>query len=173
MDYRLFHAINSLAGRFDGIDDCFEIVANGIPFVMIGMLLVLWFRPGERDERDRREWGCIAAVISATLALAINQLVSLGWSRPRPFVAHDAVLLISHHADGSFPSDHTTFAFAVGTSILLVSRRLGMLALLAAGAMAFARVYVGVHYVSDVVAGALIGTLSAIFVQQARPFIQP
>ncbi len=173
MDYRLFHAINSFAGRMDGIDDTFEILAAYVPFVLIAVLLLLWFWPGNRAERTDRQWGCIAATLSATLALLMNQLIGLFWQRPRPFVDHQAVLLARHSADGSFPSDHAAFAFAVGMSIFLIERRVGIVALAAAAAMSFARVYIGVHYVSDVATGAMIGIAAALVVQQLRPMLTP
>jgi undecaprenyl-diphosphatase len=173
MDYRLFHLINSFAGHVDGIDDTFELLAAYVPFALIAVLLLLWFWPGARAERADRQWSCIAATLSATLALLMNQAIGLLWQRPRPFVDHQAVLLARHSADGSFPSDHAAFAFAVGASIVLVQRRIGIVALLAAAAMSFARVYIGVHYVSDVAAGAAIGIAAALVVQQLRPMLKP
>lgn len=173
MDYRLFHAINSFAGQIDGIDDTFEVLAAYVPFALIGVLFLLWFWPGGRAERTDRQWACIAATLSASLALFMNQIIGLFWQRPRPFVDHRAVLLAGHSADGSFPSDHAAFAFAVGASIYLVNRRVGIVALVAATAMAFARVYIGIHYVSDVATGAAIGIAAAVLVQQARPMLMP
>ena len=173
MDYQLFHAINSFAGHVDGIDDTFEVLAAYVPFVLMGLLLLLWFWPGGRADRAERQWSCIAATVSASLALVINLVIGLIWQRPRPFVDHNAVLLARHSADGSFPSDHAAFAFAVGTSIYLIERRVGIVALLAATAMAFARVYIGVHYVSDVAIGAAIGVGAAVLVQQLRPLLAP
>jgi len=173
MDYRLFHLINSFAGHIDGIDDTFELLAAYVPFALIAVLLLLWFWPGARAERTDRQWSCIAATLSATLALLMNQVIGLLWDRPRPFVDHHAVLLARHSADGSFPSDHAAFAFAVGASIYLVERRVGIVALVAAAAMSFARVYIGVHYVSDVATGAVIGIATAMLVQQLRPMMMP
>jgi undecaprenyl-diphosphatase len=173
MDYQLFHLINSFAGRIDGIDDTFELLAAYVPFALIAVLLLLWFWPGNRAERTDRQWSCIAATLSATLALLMNQVIGLLWQRPRPFVDHQAVLLARHSADGSFPSDHAAFAFAVGASIVLVQRRIGIVALLAAAAMSFARVYIGVHYVSDVATGAAIGIAAAIVIQHVRPMLMP
>ena len=64
-------------------------------------------------------------------------------------------------------------SFAVGASIVLVQRRIGIVALLAAAAMSFARVYIGVHYVSDVATGAAIGIAAAIVIQHVRPMLMP
>ncbi|WP_328472908.1 phosphatase PAP2 family protein [Actinoplanes sp. NBC_00393] len=59
--------------------------------------------------------------------------------------------------DWSFPSNHSTIAGALLVAILLVNRRLGLIALPIAALAAFSRVFVGVHYPHDVVAGLLLG----------------
>ncbi|MFJ9629309.1 phosphatase PAP2 family protein [Streptomyces sp. NPDC091280] len=63
--------------------------------------------------------------------------------------------------DWSFPSNHATIAAAAAVALFFVSRRLGAVAAVAALAMAVSRVWVGVHYPHDVVAGLLVGTLLA------------
>ena len=63
--------------------------------------------------------------------------------------------------DWSFPSNHATMAGALAVTTLLLSRRLGLVALPLAVLAAFSRVFVGVHYPHDVVAGVLLGALVA------------
>lgn len=173
MDVTLFHAINSLAGHVDAIDDAFEFAARLLPLALIPLLLALWFWPGSRASRDVRQWACVAATASAALALGINQVIIHLWDRPRPFAGHPAVLLLSPSHDPSFPSDHAAFVFAVAVAIFLNNRRAGLVALALALVVSFARVYVGEHYVSDVVAGGVIGALSAGAVQALRPRVLP
>jgi membrane-associated phospholipid phosphatase len=107
------------------------------------------------------------------LALGINQIIIRLWERPRLFVDNRATLLLSPSHDPSLSSDHATFAFAVAVAILLASRRVGVLALRIAMVMSFPRVYVGERYAGDVVAGALIGGLTAVAVDQLRPLALP
>ncbi|MFY1618741.1 phosphatase PAP2 family protein [Micromonospora sp. WMMD736] len=64
--------------------------------------------------------------------------------------------------DYSFPSNHATLAGALAVTILLLSRRLGLIALPLAVLAAFSRVFVGVHYPHDVAAGLLLGALVAL-----------
>jgi undecaprenyl-diphosphatase len=70
--------------------------------------------------------------------------------------------LLPHAADGSFPSDHAMIAGAFAGGLLMVHRRWGILAAVLAVFLAFARVYAGVHYPTDVAAGLLIGAAVAV-----------
>ncbi|MEU8180308.1 phosphatase PAP2 family protein [Micromonospora sp. NPDC049047] len=73
--------------------------------------------------------------------------------------------------DFSFPSNHATIAGALAVTTLLLSRRLGLVALPLAALAAFSRVFVGVHYPHDVIAGVLLGALVAVVAMPllARP----
>jgi len=173
MDYTLFHAVNQLAGHVDSVDDVMEGFARYAPFALIAVLLALWFLPGDRSKREIRQWACIAATASASLALGIAQVIIRIWDRPRPFADHHVVLLLKPSADPSFPSDHATFAFAVAVAIYLAHRRAGLVALGIAVILAISRVYVGEHYVGDVVGGAALGSLVAIGVYRLHDLAQP
>lgn len=102
---------------------------------------------------------CVAAVAGAALALLASAAIGAVWDRPRPFVAGHFVPLIAHSADASFPSDHVAVLGAVVVGLWFSSRRLALLAFFLAVVVAFARVYVGVHYVSDVAGGFALGLL--------------
>jgi undecaprenyl-diphosphatase len=99
------------------------------------------------------------------LAMLTNQIVSHLWERPRPFVTHHALHLLSApSADPSFPSDHAAAAFAIAFAVLALWRRAGVLFLVAAALIATSRVALGMHYPSDVAAGMVVGWLSATVV---------
>src|SRR4051812_49836885 len=93
------------------------------------------------------------------LALAVGQVISGAVDRARPFVAHPGHvhLLMAHSRDPGFPSDHATGAFALAFGLLAADRRIGRIALLLAAVIAVARVSVGAHYPTDVLAGAVRG----------------
>lgn len=173
MDDRLFHGIRGFNGQYGGMDDAFGIIAIYSPFAFVAVLLGIWFWPRDRAGRENRQWACMAAVGAAVLSLGINQLIIQVWQRPRPFAAHPAIALLPRSPDPSFPSDHATFGFAVAVAIVLAKRRIGLLALALATALALARVYVGEHYLGDVIAGALIGSIAAILVYRMRPLVLP
>ena len=118
-------------------------------------LVAIWFVVGWWRQMAEERQGAIAALLAATGALGINALIGLLWYRPRPYVAHPGSvhLLVTHSADSSFPSDHAAAAFAIAVVLLIAHRRWGLLALAAAALTGYARVYVGDHYPTDVLAG--------------------
>jgi undecaprenyl-diphosphatase len=106
----------------------------------------------------------VAAGLSAGLALAIGKVISELVDRARPFVAHPSSvhLFTRHAADAGFPSDHATASFAIAVAILLRKRAWGTVVLVAAIVLCIGRVAIGVHYPSDVLGGALLGSLAAL-----------
>ncbi|HEY8651476.1 MAG TPA: phosphatase PAP2 family protein, partial [Dermatophilaceae bacterium] len=88
----------------------------------------------------------------------LNQPVGHLFAEARPYATHPQILRLADvTTDFSFPSDHAVMGGAVATGLLLVNRRLGLLAALAAALMAFARVYIGAHYPWDVLGGLVLG----------------
>lgn len=162
MDYSVEKLINGAAGSNPPLDDLMKFVAGGAEVIFLA-LVAAWFVVGlvRRQYIDRE--GSVAAVLAAGAALLVNQVIALFWARPRPFVAHPSVhVLLSRSTDPSFPSDHAAAAFAIATVALFVRPRLGTAALVLAALVAYARVYVGLHYPGDVLAGALVGIVVGI-----------
>jgi membrane-associated phospholipid phosphatase len=98
------------------------------------------------------------APLGMLAAVAINQPLARAVAEPRPFTVFPHALVLVHRStDPSFASDHATMAGAIAVGLFLVSRSLGIVATVAALAMAVARVYVGAHFPVDVVAGLILG----------------
>ena len=88
--------------------------------------------------------------------------------RPRPFYADTSVALITEAPSGySCPSLHTALAFACATVVTQIKPKAGPACYILAAAIGFSRLYFFVHYPSDVLLGALLGTLSAVAVTKA------
>jgi undecaprenyl-diphosphatase len=128
---------------------------GGTPWLALALLLALGTR------RPLLPIGILAAAIvwgSDGLASLLKAVTG----RPRPFVSiHHVHVLINRPASGSMPSAHATTAFAGALLLgwLWPRWRIGFLAL--ATVIAFSRVYVGVHYPADVLAGAALGSAVA------------
>lgn len=159
LNWRLDQAVNGMAGHAVLLDRLGVLAANDLVFVIVLGAAVWWFLPlaGEAGKR-----AAIAAALALVCGLAVSLAISHAFYVPRPFIAHHVHLLVQHAPDSSFPSDHVTASFAVASTAS--ARRMPGRWLLVAGALvvAVARVYVGVHYPADVLAGAVIGTVWAI-----------
>jgi len=121
-------------------------------------LIVCWLR-GNDIVRQR----LIEASASALLALLAAQIIGVMWPHPRPFMLGLGHALIVHGADSSFPSDHLTFLWAVAFSLLThpETRRAGWVLALLGLPMAWARIYIGVHFPFDITGAALVSGISA------------
>jgi len=173
VDAWLFQRINGLAGHRRYVDGLMEALARFGPFALVAVFVALWFEPAPREERTLRQKAAIVAAAASLLALGINQVIIRLWQRPRPYVRQPTVLLLHATRDPSFPSDHAAVCFAIATVLVLLSWRTGVWALLFAGAVAFSRVYVGEHYVTDVLAGALVGAACGASLYAVRSWFDP
>ena len=97
----------------------------------------------------------------------VDIMISMIWNRPRPFITHHELatpVTDNLQVDpNSFPSGHTYVAFAIATSIFLYGhRRLGIFLFIIAIGVAVGRIGAGLHYPSDIIAGALLGIVSGV-----------
>lgn len=162
MDYRLAHALNAFSMHHDGFEDPLNAYVSASEIVFAAAILALLLLPGARRTVARRAG--VAAAASVALALLAGHLLSTIVDRPRPFVAHAGAIhaFLAHAADPSFPSDHATAAFAIATAVALRMRGPGIVLLVLATIVAAGRVFLGLHYPSDVLAGAALGAAAAL-----------
>ncbi len=162
-DAALTAYINSGAGHFPILDFLMIwISAVGVPVLVLAVAIQWWVPRSDRPTRHV----LVAAGLSFLIGLGFNQLLLLFVQRVRPYDAHITHLIIDRSADFSFPSDHATASFAIAAAFLLngLPKR-GFIFLAAAVLLAASRVYIGTHYVTDVLGGAGTGTLAASLVR--------
>src|SRR4051794_39019528 len=163
MDYQIAHILDRFSAHHDGFEDPLRayVGASEALFAVVVLALLLLV-PGVRRSLARR--AAVAAVAAAGAAVLIAHFVSSAVDRPRPFVAHAATIhpFLTHAADPSFPSDHATAAFAIATAVALRLRVPGLVLLAFATLLACGRVFLGLHYPSDVLAGAVLGAGAAL-----------
>jgi len=139
------------------------------------LFIAAWFTVSKPDTRHRH--ALVIMGLSAILALTLNLLISHIWFRPRPFATLPKgtfTQLVPHAADASFPSDTTagSFGFAAGSwnkAQGWVNKSFTILAIL----VTISRVYVGVHWPTDVLAGAVVGIISAQIMWKFNTFAEP
>ncbi|HYL42545.1 MAG TPA: phosphatase PAP2 family protein [Ktedonobacteraceae bacterium] len=154
-------------------------------------------QPGEIEILHERRAVVLWTALACLVAYAINLLIEQFVFEPRPFISHKVHLLIAHAADSSFPSDHTAWSFAVIGMLafaflpILISARnkrenieqrfdpallrklfaYFIAAFVIGCIIGLARVFVGVHYPGDVLAGALDGLVGAYLVTLLRRWL--
>jgi membrane-associated phospholipid phosphatase len=156
-DRPLFHVVNVFARDTGWLHSPMLDYASYGVVAFACLLLVGWWVARSTGDHARVA-AALWAPLGALVALAVNQPLVNAFREPRPYVVLPHMLLLTHRSsDYSFPSDHAVMAGAVAAGLFLVSRRLGVVAAVAALLMALARVYVGAHWPGDVVAGLVVG----------------
>ena len=165
MDSIITHWINAAAGYSAVLDTTMIFVTQfGVPVIVLAVAAQWW----AGEQRDLVRHTAVSAGLSFLLGLAINQLILLFVHRVRPYDAGVTQLLIGRSADWSFPSDHATAAIAVAAAFALHGlRRRALVLLVLAVIVCWSRIYVGTHYLGDILGGALTGAAAAIAVNLA------
>ena len=155
LNQTLFLDLNTYAGHNTTLDTVMAAAAEGMPYLFIALLFVLWFTH-RRDE-------ALYAGYATTLGVLLNQIIGLFVHHNRPFMDHLGTTLLAHIPENSFPSDHTTFTLSIALMLLTFrsTRLIGSIATLLALWCGLARIYGGVHYPFDIlgsIAVALVAT---------------
>jgi len=143
--------------------------------LLIGTYWYFWFREGHEQQQRR---ATIITIFSGTLVGLIATRLIAGFApfRVRPLYdlnLHHQSLSVPSPTDfmnwSSFPSDHAAYLGALGFGLILLSRRLAIpVTLFLAGWVCLPRLYLGIHYLSDVVVGAAIGIAAVLAAQHIK-----
>ena len=158
VDYTIFHAVNQYASHVKFVDSLMVFFADYAQYVLIVLLGLFYLL-------IKRQPCCsIQALCACATGVIINKVISLFAYRDRPFISHHVNQLIDHAANSSFPSDHATSALVITFTIWLHFKRSGRMWVVMGALIAFSRVWVGVHYPFDVLTGAVLGCVLALFI---------
>ena len=153
----------------DGLQSIHNNVLDKImtAFTFLGELGWFWILCGVAllfSEKYRKN-GWIVLFTLLTGLLIANVLLKNLVARVRPYDINTAVnLIISKPTDWSFPSGHTTASFGAAAALMYANKKWGIAAYITATILAFSRMYLYVHYPTDILGGILVGTLSFIIV---------
>lgn len=152
LNQTLFLDMNAGAHTPAGLMDFAIITAQYLIFLLPVLLLGLWFWGG-----NARRTVAFKALGVALFTLLLNMLIGMVWPQPRPFMLGLGHLWIAHASDASFPSDHMTVFVSVGLTLLLDGAwGFGFIVLSASVAVAWARVFLGVHFPLDMLGSVLV-----------------
>ncbi|MFE0629728.1 phosphatase PAP2 family protein [Streptomyces sp. NPDC058864] len=178
-DVSLLRDINGLAKDAPRwFDRVMEAVGEyGLIVLMVLIAGWCWWRVARRSgaEAPAAVAGVVWSGLAAAIALVLNVPLRNFVDRPRPFVEHKGIeVLVKGKTDFSFVSDHATLTMAVAMGLFMVSRKWGLAAVAVALAEGFCRVYMGVHYPTDVLGGFALGTAVALlFAPAALALLTP
>lgn len=162
LNLSLFNFIHNASGRGFFLDAAGIFIAEYIPYIIF--LAFLWLavlQIGWRSKLFFLSEAFIALILSRGL---ITEIIRFFYYSPRPFEVLGFQPLIQESL-GSMPSGHAAFFFALSIIIYFYNRRWGIWFFIVSILISLARIFVGVHWPIDIVAGAAIGIFSALFVR--------
>ena len=126
----------------------------GMMWILLGVALFLF--------ASTRKRGIIMLSVLAASAAVNNLLIKNLVMRPRPYaVLPELEVLVTKLSSYSFPSGHACSSFAAATALTILFGRRGAWSFIPAVIISISRVYLGMHYLSDVLCGAVFGTICA------------
>ncbi len=148
----------------------FLFLSNHNDWVNIGVPAGLLAAGVIGDNKEMRQNALYVASSSAVNTL-VTMLVKKIVKRPRPFLANVKINAVYHPTHYSFPSGHTSTSFTTATALSQAYPKWYVIApaYLWAGSVSYSRLYLGVHYPTDVAAGAILGTGTAFSFRFMRP----
>ena len=159
MELQFLYALQELHHPIlDKIMICITTLGNGGVFwICLGLVLAI-------VARTRKCGICMLLSMALTFVLG-NLILKNVVARPRPFtIATEIVLKIPQPGEYSFPSGHTMNSFTAATTLFLFYKKPGILALILAVLIAFSRMYLFVHYPTDILAGMILGIVDALLI---------
>jgi undecaprenyl-diphosphatase len=173
VDSSLVLILNKIVGKSPLIDRSVELVSD--TFILHGILFVallwlFWFKDKREESRIRLLMGGLGILLTGPLSRLLQVALTI---HCRPL--HDPALSLrmpigvepsSWDHWNSFPSDHAALFFALATLIWISHRRLGAFAFLWAAIASSTRIYLGYHYPSDILGGAVVGIFMVLLFQR-------
>ena len=169
-----FPVLNEIMWFITHLAEPFIAPIYPVIFILIGTAIYLKRRrAGTLDESFRPKFdfarlGWMMGVALLFGLIVCNLTLKPLIARPRPYTVegYEFLLMIEEQSEKSFPSGHSVAVFEIAFAVAFATRgrgkKWGIIAYICAVLIAYSRLYVGVHYPTDVLAGAVIGTVCGI-----------
>lgn len=150
------------AKRTPGKTSFYTTMSGTATPISLGTPLTLWVT-GMISKNNELKKDALFALEGFAFSQAITFATKSIVNKPRPHEFDSTIIALKNAKNGSFPSGHTAEAFATATSLTLITHKwyVAVPAYAWAGLVGYSRLYLGVHYPSDIIAGALVGSGSA------------
>jgi undecaprenyl-diphosphatase len=160
-----FRLINDLGKQYTFLNPASVAIAEYTLYLLIVCILLFAF-----SKKGQNRIMVICSLFTIMFAELLAKLAGALHSNQQPFAELGEVnKLIEKAVDNSFPSDHSILVFSVCVTFWLFKKGWSFLWVLLAALVGVSRIWVGVHYPGDVIVGALLSILSAIFVYKVVP----
>jgi undecaprenyl-diphosphatase len=160
--------INLALERNDGETKKMLFLSNSLGYVAYGIPVALMVGGIARHDSQMRQ-NALYVGSSAAITLGVTLLMKTVFKRRRPFVQNLKIVAVYNAVSTSFPSGHTSTSFAIATALSRAYPKWYVIvpSYLWAGSVGYSRMYLGVHYPSDVFGGALLGTTTSWLLRPA------
>ncbi|HDL74960.1 MAG TPA: phosphatase PAP2 family protein [bacterium] len=161
LNYYIFQELNKFAGQYFWLDSLAIFFAKYLAYILAVFLLFLLIK----NFKKYKEIIGKAFLAGVFARLIIVELIRFFFPIPRPFIENNINLILNHSATSSFPSGHASFFFALSTVIYFYNKKIGYLFFIASFLISISRVFVGIHWPIDILAGFIVGIFSALVIK--------
>jgi undecaprenyl-diphosphatase len=156
IDFYLFQYINSFAGKWVWLDALGVFLAQYFGYIL-ALSLFLFLLKNRQKYLLMLVYGFSAAIFAR---FGITEFIRWLLPKSRPYVENNVNLLLEHIDQCAFPSGHAAFFFALSAVVYFYNKKIGYLFFTASFLVCLARVFCGIHWPLDILAGALVGIFS-------------
>lgn len=148
---------------------------GGLLWIFISIMLISIPKVGKENteqKKKRRYYGILMLISLAVTAMLGNLIIKNIVQRLRPFQVDTSVIPLIYPKEYSFPSGHTSSSFAAATILFLYNFKMGSVAFVVAGLIAFSRMYFFVHFPTDILGGMVLGIFCSLLVWYGQKRIE-
>jgi undecaprenyl-diphosphatase len=170
LNYAWFAAINAAPDASSQSISIAVFLADKVVFIVALWMVYAWVRKSERFK-----FTLLDVVFTIIIALILSWVIGAVWYHPRPFELGLGQKLIEHATDSSFPSDHATLMFSAALPLLMqpISRTWGVILFALTLSVAWARVYLGIHFPFDMIGALIVAAISTSIIRTLTAILHP
>ena len=166
-DTTIFNLIFGLARKSKFLDDLGIFLAKYLPYILVALAIFLILK-----QKNWKNQIYVFSLITLSVILSrgiITEVIRFFYHRSRPFEVLGFQPLVQLWHSFAFPSGHVAAFFALAFAVFFISKYWGIWFIIAACLMGLARIFIGIHWPTDIVGGILIAFISVLIVKKLLP----